>query len=142
MAVSKWIYTKSTGQFTRGGFYDPPYDPESEGVVEFQDDDPNPDVRLDRFDPVRGKRPATAQEIAAYDAAAFEAQSAAQLHSDPALTCGFLALHTHIIGRIPTEAEQADVFRLAKAFYSAFMIVKIFPLPPSATSGIQVTVEP
>lgn len=64
MAVSTWVYRKSDGQYLRGGFYDPTFDPAIEATEQFQDADPHPDVRLQRGP---GRRPATAPEIAAYD---------------------------------------------------------------------------
>lgn len=65
MAISTWVYRTSDNVFLRGGFYDPEHDPAVEGIVKFLDADPHPDVVLDRFDAVTGKRRATAAEVLA-----------------------------------------------------------------------------
>lgn len=58
-----WLYEKATGLFVYGGGGDvEPHDPQLFGVVELEGP---PDPLLDRFDPVNGKRLATAQELAA-----------------------------------------------------------------------------
>lgn len=66
---SRWVYRLSDAMFLRGGYSDTPYDPATEGVAEFPDDDAHPNPRLHRWANVtpRPKRDATAAEIAAYD---------------------------------------------------------------------------
>lgn len=64
----KWTYDLATGQFLCGGPFDPPCDLATQGVERY---DANPDPRTERWDgtaPTK-KRAATAQEVAAYDAA-------------------------------------------------------------------------
>lgn len=64
------VYRLSDGQFTRGWPSNPPFDPATEAQQEYPDNQ-RPDMRLERFDASSEpkKRPATAQEIAAFDAA-------------------------------------------------------------------------
>ncbi len=71
MATHKHVYDKATGRFIQGGYFDPPCDQETQGVVEFEDSDPFPDYRVQRVDvATRMIRAATADELAASDAAA------------------------------------------------------------------------
>lgn len=106
MAGSAWVYNKATGIFLRGGFSVPFFDAETEGVWEFPDDDPHPDLRLTRFDPELGKRPATPEEIEAYDAAKFNADVAAAVGQNPLVAAVGLTLETRRIGREMTPEEQ------------------------------------
>jgi hypothetical protein len=138
--TSTWVYTLATGIFTRGGFYDPTYDAATEGVVMFPDADPHPDVRLDRFDTETGKRPATDEEIAAYDAAAFDAAALTAATSDPTRTALGLALYAAILQRSPTEAEQLALLDLAKTFYKGLTTTAPFPTTMiAATSDVLAT---
>jgi len=125
--TSHYVYRKSDGRFLGGGFYDvqPPLkeglpDPEGHptqvpdydlyGVAEFNETHPDP--RMERFDATLGKRPATAQEIAAYDAD--------QLNRDAALTwdsvsgrairAATAAVFWQITGALPTT-QQANAMR-------------------------------
>jgi hypothetical protein len=135
MAISKWVYTLATGQFTRGGFYDPPFDSATEGVVGFPDADPMPDVRLQRFDAERGKRPATADEIAAFDQSRLDAQATGEIQSNPQLVAVSLALHALLLGRAPTDAEQLAIFRNVKVYARALQ-ASGFPVPAAAVTPL------
>ncbi len=67
---SRWIYRLSDARFLRGGFaVDQPYDPATEGLAVFPDNDPHPDQRRHRYANVTPlpRRDATPAEIAAYD---------------------------------------------------------------------------
>lgn len=79
-AVSRWVARRSDGVFLRGGYWEPTIDPVVEVLVLFSDSNPNPDVRLERWDGDKGKRPATAPEIAAYDATVLDAQADSDLN--------------------------------------------------------------
>lgn len=71
----RWAYNVADGLLVCGGPYYPPVDPLTQAVEVY---DSNPDPRTERWDgtsPTK-KRPATAQEIAAFDAAAVEAVAA------------------------------------------------------------------
>jgi hypothetical protein len=105
MAISKWVYALATGQFTRGGFFDPAYDPATEGVAEFEDAEPNPNPRLERFDATLGKRPATDTEIAAYDADQADRTARANLDQQKAIRATVIWALTRILGTTPTPAQ-------------------------------------
>ena len=62
----KWIYRLSDNTFLYGGPTDPAFNAGVEGLVVLPR---NPKPRLERYDGAGGIRPATAQEIADYDAA-------------------------------------------------------------------------
>lgn len=130
--TSKWIYRQSDGVFLYGGFYDavpprkkdavengqpvkvPDYD--NYGVVEFPDADPHPDVRLHRFDPVEGKRLATAQEIAAADDAALtERSEATSRQKDILATCALIVRARNITGWNGMTLAQKKTATLAEA---------------------------
>ncbi|SRR5216684_2992170 len=69
MATSTWVYRQSDGLYLYGGFYQPTFDPVTQGSDTFPDAAPHPDPRLQRHDAVKGgTRLATVSEIAAYDA--------------------------------------------------------------------------
>lgn len=111
MSISTWVYRKNDGQFLRGGFYDPPFDPSVEDVVLFQDADPHPDPRLQRFDATLGKRPATAPEVAAYDAAQLDATAAGGVDTDRIIRAAMIAALWQATGTQPT-APQVAAMRL------------------------------
>jgi hypothetical protein len=71
MTYIKWAYKIASGEFTRGGPCEPPYDPATEAVVQLPR---YPDARTERYDASAPDRirPATAEEIRAYDAAQTE----------------------------------------------------------------------
>lgn len=117
MATSRWVYNRATGVFSRGGFYDPTYDPETEGIAEFPDADPAPDVRRDRYDSEHGKRPATDEELTTYDVADYEEASLQAVTSNPLLTTAVLELMKLILGHEPTQEEQQAMFNGMKARY-------------------------
>lgn len=105
MANSKWIYRKVDSVFLRGGFYDPPFDALVEGLVEFPDADPHPDPRLNRFDPVVGKRLATADELLAYDAAIVAASATRDIDEQKAIKAAVICSLWGRLARQPTTAE-------------------------------------
>lgn len=82
MATSKWVYRKSDGQYLRGGFYEPEFDPATEGVDEFPDHDPHPDLRLEKG-PGRIKR--SPSEIAIYDAQRSDSEASATINTNKTL---------------------------------------------------------
>ena len=119
MAGSTWVYNKATGVFLRGGFSVPFFDAETEGVWEFPDDDPHPDLRLTRFDPELGKRPATPEEIEAYDTAKFTADVAAAVGQNPLIAAVGLTLETRRVGRELTPEEQQGLLAEVSIRYRA-----------------------
>lgn len=60
-----WIYQRATGEFLYGGPCEQAYAPSTQGQVRLTR---NPRPRTERYDGAGGVRPATAQEIADYDA--------------------------------------------------------------------------
>lgn len=80
----KWTYELATGRFVCGGPYDPPCDPATQGIERYRE---NPDPRTERYDATapNKKRPATAEEIAAYDAAQKDAEADALVNQDKRL---------------------------------------------------------
>jgi len=72
-----YIYDRVTGAFLHGGHGQPIYDPETQGAVSLPE---HPNRRTDRYDAItRTIRPATEQEVAAWDAARQDAQVGAAL---------------------------------------------------------------
>lgn len=109
MAMSTWVYRKVDGQFLRGGFYDPTFDPAVESVVQFPDADPTPDVRLSRFDAVLGKRLATAPELASYDAAVADTTAAADVDANLVIRAAMIAVLWQALGTPPTGPQIAGM---------------------------------
>lgn len=107
MAVSRWVYRKADGVFLFGGFYDAQPLDASAGVVEFSDADPHPDPRLQRFDAALGKRPATPQEIADYDAARKDAAAVDDVDDNKALSALARVTHKYLPAGKPTLAAFA-----------------------------------
>ncbi len=78
MAMHKHVYEKATGRFIQGGYFDPPCDPETQGVIELPDAAPFPDYARQRWDeaagalrdatPVERDAAATAEQDAEIDA--------------------------------------------------------------------------
>lgn len=64
----KWIANRTTGEWLHGGPFDPPYDATTEDCVTLPR---HPKPRTERYDPLIDAkiRPATPQEITAFDAA-------------------------------------------------------------------------
>jgi hypothetical protein len=62
--VTRWVYRLSDGLFLHGGYYEPSYDPATQGVASL---DGHPNARTQRWDGA-AIRAATAPEIAAFDA--------------------------------------------------------------------------
>jgi len=73
--VTTWVYRLADGVFLRGGFYMPSFDPGTEGLAQFPDADPHPDIRLHRYDATLGKRLATPGELAATGSATLSLRS-------------------------------------------------------------------
>lgn len=83
---NKWIAKVATGEFLFGGYYEPTpwikaeqpqqppgtYDPDTDVVIVLGDRHPDP--RTERWDGATSTRPATAPEIAAWDAAETDRQ--------------------------------------------------------------------
>lgn len=74
--TSTWVYSLVDLRFLRGGFCDFAIDSVTEGRTTFPDA-VSVDLRLDRFDPVLGKRLATQTELT--DAALADADAAADI---------------------------------------------------------------
>jgi hypothetical protein len=102
--MSKWIYLKADGRFLRGGYFEPDFDATTEGLVEF--DEGNPDPIRERFDATSptNRRPATAAEIAAVAAADADAALNVEASRLDIKTTVVWTLK-RILGRNPTLAE-------------------------------------
>jgi hypothetical protein len=116
VAVSKWVYELATGRFLYGGFYEPTFDPDTQGVAEFDDANPNPDTVRERYDATAEtlRRPATDEELDVAQAATVDAQL------DDALVTGdviILAAAQHLTVLFPDlpepTAEQITAFTAA-----------------------------
>lgn len=112
--MSEWVYRRSDGRWLHGGMREPPYDPATEGRVRLRRP---PDVRTERYDPAAGIRPATAAEIAAYDAE----HMASELDGAPALA---RLLKAHVIWTatklgIPLATARAEILAIAKTLGGA-----------------------
>jgi len=105
MAISKWIYRQTDDQYLRGGFYEPDYDPATEGVDQFLDADPHPNPRTERHKAGGGKRAATAQEITEYDTSTLDTQAQVIYDGDKALKALVLWL-APLAGRTPQQAKN------------------------------------
>jgi len=101
-----YSYDLESGQILDGGYYQPQYDPSTQGLFTLDDDDsPHPDRRSKRVtDGVL--RDATPEELAAYDAAKFNADVAAAVGQNPLVAAVGLTLETRRIGRELTPEEQ------------------------------------
>jgi hypothetical protein len=131
----RWLCDTKTSSFLypTAAVDDPTGGNPAQTVVDMGDAPVDPAV--DRYDPtsLTLTRPATADEIAAYNKAAFESAALAEVAGDPKLTALSLALHTVMLGRVPTEAEQLSVFRNVKVFYQA-LLTSSFPVPAAAVA--------
>jgi hypothetical protein len=114
MAAAKWVYDLASGRFLYGGYYEPSYDPATQGIAEFPDADPNPDVEHERFDATSPtlRRLATTEELTADETAAVDASL------DQALSTGdviILAAAQHLTVLFPDlpepSPEQVAAFR-------------------------------
>jgi len=94
-----WIYRLTDGQFLRGGWADPSFDPESEGRIELAS---APDYRVTRGS-AEGARAATIEEIAAFDAA----MARQEFDSVKALKAMAAALWKKQTGNFPSVAQLA-----------------------------------
>lgn len=104
-----YAYDLSSGQIIDGGYYQPNYDPATQGLLTIEDDEtPHPDHRLKRVtDGVL--RDATPEEIASYDTAKFNADVAAAVGQNPLVAAVGLTLETRRIGREMTPEEQQSL---------------------------------
>lgn len=101
-----YSYDVASGQIIEGGYYQPNYDPSTQALLTLEDDEaPHPDHRLKRVED-GVLRDATAEELAAYDAAKFQADVAAAVGQNPLVAAVGLTLETRRIGRELTPEEQ------------------------------------
>jgi hypothetical protein len=101
MAISRWIFRLSDGQYLRGGFYDPDFDAATEALDEFPDADPHPDVRLHKGP---GRQLRSQAELDAYDLAQ-RTMLATREQAVKAIRVTMLWVLRRILGRAPTPAE-------------------------------------
>lgn len=118
MTRATWVYRKADNVFLRGGFSSMPYDPATEGAVEFGDSE-LPDRRLHRYDGVGGKRLATAEELAAYDTATEDTRIAGELNESKLIRAVAFVLLARILGRTPTAQERLQFAADVKAVYKS-----------------------
>lgn len=114
-----YSYDLSSGHIIDGGYYQPSYDPSTQGLLTLDDDEtPHPDRRTKRVtDGVL--RDATVEEIAAYDAAKFTADVAAAVGQNPLVAAVGLTLETRRIGREMTPEEQQSLLGEVALRYQA-----------------------
>jgi len=114
-----YTYDLASGQIVEGGYYQPNFDPSTHGLLTLEDDEtPHPDHRLKRVtDGVL--RDATAEELAAYDAAKFNADVAAAVGQNPLVAAVGLTLETRRIGRELTLEEQQGLLGEVALRYQA-----------------------
>ena len=95
-AEARYVYRQSDGMFLRGGYYDVEPDPATEGVVSLGERHPDP--RLERADPASPTktRPATAPEIAAYDAERTDTEAQATADRNKALKATLVCLRAQL----------------------------------------------
>lgn len=107
MATNRWVIHTASGEFKYGGFYEPTGPDQAYSVVEIPDES-MPDLRTERYDATSAtkRRPATAQEIADYDAAQLDA-TAKQAAVPRAVKAMLLFYLRDKLGRNPTAAERA-----------------------------------
>lgn len=103
MANSKWVYRLADGIFLRGCFCDHPFDSSVEGVVEFLDSDA-PDPRTQRFDSVKGKRAATAQELITFDDSQSDDRAKSEVDGKT-IKAALLAIYWQVLGTRPTPVQ-------------------------------------
>jgi hypothetical protein len=115
MATSKWVYDRVTQQFLYGGFYEPTCDPLTQGIAVCGETHPDP--RLERYDAVVMRRPATTAEIAAFDATRADVQADVEV-TKALKAIGFVLLQ-RILGHVPTALERQQLMAEVKAAYKA-----------------------
>lgn len=116
MAISKWVYRLSDGIFVRGGSYDASYNPNVEGLVEFSEIDPHPNVILHRFDAVLGKRLATPQELTDAKNVIVDAQAqTTSRQKDVLTTCALVVRARGIAAWNAMTTQQKVTAALAEA---------------------------
>jgi hypothetical protein len=102
-----WVYALSTGTFLYGGPYEAPFDPVTQGVLLV---DRHPKPRLERYNGAGGIRPATAQEIADYDAAALIARTAERFDSEQLVKA--LAIWTAQKLSVPLATAKQEILAI------------------------------
>jgi hypothetical protein len=120
--VAHYLYRKLDGVFITGGCHEV-YPPEvndvpdfvTYGVAEFSADD-QPDLVKDRFDPILGKRPATAAELAAAaDAALQEGAQTTSRQKDILATCALIVRYSNPTAWTAMTVAQKKAATLAAA---------------------------
>ena len=104
------IFDRASGQFIGGAIHDIlPHDPATHISIVLAD---YPDRRRDRWDGAEGVRPATAQELTAYDAA--KADTTANREIDGQKMVKALAIWTAQKLNIPPATMRAEVIAIYK----------------------------
>jgi hypothetical protein len=111
MSTIKWAYKLATGEFTVGGPCEPLYDPTTEAVVSLPR---YPDLRTERYDVSApgGIRPATAEEISAYDAARSDERAKAQFDGDKFMRA--IAIWTAQRLGVPLAQARQEILTILK----------------------------
>ena len=117
MAISTWVYDKTTGRFLYGGFYTPSFDSGTQAVAMFNDWHPDP--TRDKWDAVNNVIVAVTPAEMTSDAATVQAT---QADADGArrgfAACVYYTLRVSL-GRNPTPAEFAAGLVVWKTIYKA-----------------------
>lgn len=103
----QWVYDLASGEFLSGGPCEVSYNGLTQGVVKLLR---NPDQRKERFDSKDGIRPATTQEVSAYDMA--RAADAEQGQFDGQKMLKAVAIYFAQKMGIPLQTAKADVLTI------------------------------
>jgi hypothetical protein len=117
MTTRNYRFNLATGLIIEGGYFTPVCDPAVEGFVSLVDDSSaHPDPRTVRAS-VAGFRPATATEIAAFDAASADAQAQNDIDTEKKIRSAVITSLWGRLGRQPTAAEiQAERSRFVTVY--------------------------
>lgn len=105
--MMKWIFDLISGEWLYGGAYEPNYNPAIQGMAVLPR---NPDRRLERASGAGAIRPATVQEIAAYDAARAGDREAQQFDGQQMLKA--LAIWTAQKMNVPLQQAKQEILTI------------------------------
>lgn len=104
-----WVYSLTTQEFLSGGPFAPTYNANQEGIVRLTR---HPRPRIERYDGAGGIRPATAQEIADYDAAQVDGQALGRFNGEKLVKA--VAIWTAGKLNVPLATARAEILAILK----------------------------